>query len=88
MFIFILCLCFFGKGWGRGVVGGRCIYEVHKFWNGCDKRCLDFGPCLTSCDDQVDVYSFGIVMWELVTGEEPYADLHYGAIIGKSCTLI
>ncbi|RAL38237.1 hypothetical protein DM860_018295 [Cuscuta australis] len=21
-------------------------------------------------------------MWELITGEEPYADLHYGAIIG------
>lgn len=21
-------------------------------------------------------------MWELLTGEEPYADLHYGAIIG------
>jgi len=29
------------------------------------------------------VFSFGIVMWELLTGEEPYADLHYGAIIGS-----
>lgn len=33
---------------------------------------------------QVDVFSFGIVMWELLTGEEPYADLHYGAIIGNT----
>lgn len=30
------------------------------------------------------MFSFGIVLWELLTGEEPYADLRYGAIIGKS----
>lgn len=34
---------------------------------------------------QVDVFSFGVMMWEILTGEEPYADLHYGAIIGIPC---
>ena len=34
------------------------------------------------------MFSFGIVMWELLTGEEPYADLFYGAIIGNFMGLI
>nr|XP_010920603.1 uncharacterized protein LOC105044392 isoform X1 [Elaeis guineensis] len=31
--------------------------------------------------EKVDVYSFGVVMWELLTGEEPYENMHYEDII-------
>uniref|UniRef100_A0A5B6Z5W1 Protein kinase domain-containing protein n=1 Tax=Davidia involucrata TaxID=16924 RepID=A0A5B6Z5W1_DAVIN len=31
--------------------------------------------------EKVDVYSFGMVMWELLTGEEPYANLRSEEII-------
>ncbi|TKY54601.1 Serine/threonine-protein kinase EDR1 [Spatholobus suberectus] len=32
--------------------------------------------------EKIDVYSFGIVMWELLTGNEPYDDMHCASIIG------
>lgn len=32
--------------------------------------------------EKIDVYSFGIAMWELLTGDEPYADMHCASIIG------
>ncbi|KAE8669487.1 hypothetical protein F3Y22_tig00112231pilonHSYRG00008 [Hibiscus syriacus] len=37
----------------------------------------------TKVSEKVDVFSYGISMWEILTGEEPYVDMHYGAIIGK-----
>ncbi|GAB2218260.1 hypothetical protein Drorol1_Dr00001480 [Drosera rotundifolia] len=32
--------------------------------------------------EKIDVYSFGIVMWELLTGDEPYGDMNTAYIIG------
>ncbi|GER27808.1 protein kinase-like protein [Striga asiatica] len=32
--------------------------------------------------EKIDVYSFGICMWELLTGDEPYTDMHGASIIG------
>ncbi|GKD44369.1 probable serine/threonine-protein kinase drkD, partial [Tanacetum coccineum] len=31
---------------------------------------------------QLDVFSFGIALWEILTEDEPYADMHCGAMIG------
>ncbi|CAI9269729.1 unnamed protein product [Lactuca saligna] len=31
--------------------------------------------------EKVDVYSFGVVMWELLTGDEPYNNMHHKSII-------
>ncbi|XP_076916057.1 uncharacterized protein LOC143575623 [Bidens hawaiensis] len=32
--------------------------------------------------EKIDVYSFGMVMWELLTGDEPYTNMHCANVIG------
>ncbi|KAK9055225.1 hypothetical protein SSX86_026307 [Deinandra increscens subsp. villosa] len=32
--------------------------------------------------EKIDVYSFGVVMWELLTGDEPYTNMHCANVIG------
>eukprot|EP01018_Ginkgo_biloba_P004138 Gb_32796 [translate_table: standard] len=55
-----------------GGVRGTLPWMAPELLNGSSNR----------VSEKVDVFSFGIVMWELLTGEEPYASMHYGAIIG------
>ncbi|KAG9151127.1 hypothetical protein Leryth_002703 [Lithospermum erythrorhizon] len=55
-----------------GGVRGTLPWMAPELLNGSSSR----------VSEKVDVFSFGIVMWEILTGEEPYASMHCGAIIG------
>ncbi|XWS76131.1 hypothetical protein CRYUN_Cryun01aG0150200 [Craigia yunnanensis] len=55
-----------------GGVRGTLPWMAPELLNGSSSR----------VSEMVDVFSFGISMWEILTGEEPYADMHCGAIIG------
>ncbi|XVF21421.1 hypothetical protein REPUB_Repub12eG0088800 [Reevesia pubescens] len=55
-----------------GGVRGTLPWMAPELLNGSSSR----------VSEKVDVFSFGISMWEIFTGEEPYADMHCGAIIG------
>ncbi|KAL1359567.1 hypothetical protein AAHE18_04G116500 [Arachis hypogaea] len=55
-----------------GGVRGTLPWMAPELLNGSSSR----------VSEKVDVFSFGISLWELFTGEEPYADMHCGAIIG------
>ncbi|PON65343.1 Mitogen-activated protein kinase kinase kinase [Trema orientale] len=55
-----------------GGVRGTLPWMAPELLNGSSRR----------VSEKVDVFSFGISMWEILTGEEPYANMHCGAIIG------
>ncbi|CAL9074183.1 unnamed protein product [Musa textilis] len=55
-----------------GGVRGTLPWMAPELLNGSSSR----------VSEKVDVFSFGIVMWEILTGAEPYANMHCGAIIG------
>lgn len=55
-----------------GGVRGTLPWMAPELLNGSSSR----------VSEKVDVFSFGIVLWEILTGDEPYADMHCGAIIG------
>ncbi|KAF3436017.1 hypothetical protein FNV43_RR23109 [Rhamnella rubrinervis] len=55
-----------------GGVRGTLPWMAPELLNGSSNR----------VSEKVDVFSFGISMWEILTGEEPYANMHCGAIIG------
>ncbi|XP_021291848.1 dual specificity protein kinase splB isoform X1 [Herrania umbratica] len=55
-----------------GGVRGTLPWMAPELLNGSSSR----------VSEKVDVFSFGIALWEILTGEEPYASMHCGAIIG------
>ncbi|XP_038703752.1 uncharacterized protein LOC119999973 isoform X2 [Tripterygium wilfordii] len=55
-----------------GGVRGTLPWMAPELLNGSSSR----------VSEKVDVFSFAISMWEILTGEEPYANMHCGAIIG------
>ncbi|KAH9650131.1 hypothetical protein KPL70_026242 [Citrus sinensis] len=56
-----------------GGVCGTLPWMAPELLNGSNNR----------ISEKVDVYSFGMALWEIITCEEPYANMHCGAIIGK-----
>ncbi|XP_052170333.1 uncharacterized protein LOC127786741 isoform X2 [Diospyros lotus] len=54
-----------------GGVRGTLPWMAPELLNGSSSR----------VSEKVDVFSFGITMWEILTAEEPYANMHCGAII-------
>ena len=41
--------------------------------------------CLDGLNEKVDVYSFGIIIWEMITRVPPYKDMEISKVINQVC---
>ena len=69
------------RAWGRHNESHAC-HCVHSCCGAVEHGALTSQASLA----QVDVFSFGVVLWELWTGREPYEGLNYHALLHQITT--
>ncbi|XP_074033037.1 mitogen-activated protein kinase kinase kinase 13 wallenda isoform X1 [Leptinotarsa decemlineata] len=75
---------------GEGEVIKISDFGTSRTWNGVSQK-MTFGGTVAwmapeaiqelACNEKVDIWSFGVVLWELITCEVPYDGMNQGAIM-------